>query len=44
MWGCPVCKTQQADKNAQCAVCGYDVSTDMERYPTLICEIGRAHV
>lgn len=37
MWGCPVCKTQQADKNAQCAVCGYDVSTDMERYPTLIC-------
>lgn len=37
MWECPVCKTQQADKNAQCAVCGYDVSTDMERYPTLIC-------
>lgn len=37
MWECPVCKTQQADKNSQCAVCGYDVSTDMERYPTLIC-------
>lgn len=37
MWGCPVCKTQQADKNSRCAVCGYDASTDMERYPTLIC-------
>lgn len=37
MWECPVCKTQQADKNSRCAVCDYDVSTDMERYPTLIC-------
>lgn len=37
MWGCPVCKTQQADKNAQCAVCGYDVSVDWTRYPTFVC-------
>ena len=35
MWECPVCKTQQADKNAQCAVCGYDISVDWTRYPTL---------
>lgn len=37
MWECPVCKTRQADKVAQCTVCGYNASNDMERYPTLIC-------
>ena len=35
MWGCPVCKTQLTNKNAQCTVCGYDASVDWTRYPTL---------
>lgn len=36
MWGCPVCKTQLADKISQCTVCGYDASVDWTRYPTFV--------
>lgn len=36
-WKCPVCGKTESRQPEVCSDCGYDESTDREKYPTLIC-------